>query len=59
METSKKWYQSWTIWANLAIVIIEGLNQINQFIALPPGFMVTLATGLNVLLRFKTNKPIL
>lgn len=57
MQT-KKWYQSWTVWFNLALVAVDVINQLAQIVPIPPGFIALVGGFGNLLLRFKTTTAI-
>ena len=57
MET-KKWYQSLTIWFNIILIVLEAINQMAQFIPIPPGIISIVGNLLNIGLRFKTTNSI-
>ena len=55
----KKWWKSITLWVNVAVIILEALNQILQLVPVPAGVTTYVVTGLNILLRFKTKMGII
>lgn len=55
----KKWYLSWTVWFNIALLAVEVAGQLNAIVPLPSEFMVAIAGIGNFLLRFKTSKQII
>lgn len=55
----KKWYKSWTIWFNLALLAVEVIGQINLIVPLPPELIVWAGLAGNFLLRFKTSKAVI
>lgn len=57
MQT-KKWYQSWTVWFNVAMLAIDVTNQLAQIVPIPAGTVTALATVGNILLRLKTFQAI-
>lgn len=57
-DESKKWYKSWTIWFNVALVVIDFINALAQVIPIPPGILSAVGSVGNILLRFKTSLPI-
>ena len=57
-NTTKKWYKSWTVWYNIALIVVDVVNQIAQFIPLPAGVLTLVGSIGNILLRFKTIQPI-
>lgn len=59
MDTVKKWYNSWTIWFNVAMITIDFVNSLAQFIPIPPGILSAIASFGNILLRFKTTKTLI
>lgn len=50
----KKWYQSWTVWFNIAMLVITAVNEFNQIVPLPLEVMTFFTVCGNLLLRFKT-----
>jgi len=54
----KKWYQSWTIWFNIIMLVLDFVNQLAQFIPMPAGVITAIGSIANILLRFKTITPI-
>lgn len=57
MET-KKWYQSWTVWFNIALLAVDVINQLAQIVPIAPGFLSLVGVFGNLLLRFKTTSAI-
>lgn len=55
---TKKWYQSLTIWFNLALLLVDFINQLAQIIPIPPGIISFVALVGNFLLRLKTTTGI-
>ena len=58
MNNSKSWYQSWTVWFNLALIVISTINSMATFIPFGAKFLAVVALIGNILLRFKSNQPI-
>lgn len=50
----KPWYKSWTIWLNIAIVIVSAIAEVMQLIPTAAAYVVGVTNLLNILLRFKT-----
>ena len=55
---NKKWYQSWTVWFNLLLLLVDVVNQLNNIVPLPAGFLTLVGSLGNLFLRFKTALPI-
>jgi len=53
MQT-KKWYQSITIWFNVALLLVAFVPELNKVVALPSQVLEIVALVGNLLLRFKT-----
>ena len=53
MQT-KKWYQSWTVWFNLALFIVTTINELAKIVPIPASIIADVALVGNFLLRFKT-----
>ena len=53
MET-KKWYQSWTIWFNIAMLVIATINELAKIVPISPVILGDITVLGNILLRFKT-----
>lgn len=51
---NKKWYQSWTIWFNVALLAVGFVNELALIIPLPAELLTMVASAGNILLRFKT-----
>lgn len=51
---SKKWYLSWTVWFNIALLAVATINQFNEIVPLSPVFLGYVGVIGNFLLRFKT-----
>lgn len=56
--SAKKWYTSWTLWFNVAILLIGFIQQLAAYVPIPAEILAYVATIGNFLLRFKTNKPL-
>jgi negative regulator of sigma E activity len=55
----KPWYASLTIWANAAMALLATFTpELQGFVAGHPKIAVAIAAITNVLLRFKTDKPV-
>ena len=54
MNESKKWYQSWTVWFNVALLVVDFVNSLAQIIPIPAGVLSYVVLVGNLLLRFKT-----
>ena len=58
MQTIKVW-QSWTVWFNIAMLIVAFVPQVNAVFPLPAGFVEMVAMVGNLLLRvYKTTTAI-
>ena len=55
---SKKWYQSYTIWFNLAMFIIATINELAKIVPISSAILGDITVVGNILLRFKTVLPI-
>lgn len=55
---NKNWYESWTVWFNLALLAVSVIQQLSQIIPLPPQVLLDVAFVGNLLLRFKTTTGI-
>ena len=55
---AKKWYKSWTIWANVALIVIDAVNQMAGIMPIPPAVITSIGVVGNILLRFKTDSPV-
>lgn len=55
---NKIWYKSWTIWFNLVVIVLDAINAVAGIIPIPAGVMSYVTTIGNLLLRFKTTKPL-
>lgn len=53
MET-KKWYQSWTIWFNLVMLLVTFVTQLGTILPIPVTYIAAATTVGNLALRFKT-----
>lgn len=58
MNTTKKWYQSWTVWFNLALLVVAFSSEVVKIIPSSPEIVSFIALIGNFLLRFKTIMPI-
>ncbi len=54
----KKWYQSWTVWFNLVLLLVETVNQLSGIVPIPAGFVAFIGVVGNLAFRFKTTLPI-
>ena len=55
----KKWYQSWTIWFNIAMLVIATINELAKIIPISPAVLANVTIFGNILLRFKTTMGII
>ena len=55
----KQWYQSWTIWFNIIIVIATTINELAQIVPIDPRLIEGVTLIGNVMLRFKTTQGII
>lgn len=51
----KVWYKSYTVWFNVALIVIGAITQLAEFIPIPPQVLVYVGMFGNLLLRLKTN----
>ena len=55
---AKFWWKSYTVWLNVALLLLATVTQLSDILPLPPEFLAYVGTVSNVLLRFKTDNPI-
>jgi hypothetical protein len=55
---TKKWYQSWTVWFNIALLAVATIGELSQIIPISPQVIAYVAFVGNLLLRIKTMQPI-
>lgn len=62
MEDSKKWWASKSIWVNMIMAIVAifsaALPEVELFEKVTPEVFISIFSGVNMLLRFVTTKPI-
>ena len=56
--TTKAWYTSWTVWFNVALLIVTTINGLAQIVPISPTVIAYVAAVGNFLLRFKTLLPV-
>ncbi|MEF3692227.1 MAG: hypothetical protein V3574_04215 [Candidatus Moraniibacteriota bacterium] len=54
----KKWYQSWTVWFNVAMLAVATINELAQIVPISAEFLSIVAVIGNLLLRIKTTQEI-
>lgn len=50
----KKWYQSWTVWFNVALLLVGFVSEVGKVVPIPADVLAGVASIGNILLRFKT-----
>lgn len=55
----KKWYQSWTVWFNVILVLVATVAELGNVIPIPQDILVFVAGVGNFILRLKTTKGII
>jgi len=55
----KKWYESWTVWFNLALFAIATINELSAIIPISTTVLANVAIIGNILLRFKTTMEVI
>lgn len=50
----KKWYKSWTVWFNVAVLLVGFIGELSMVVPIPSEIMVAVAAFGNLLLRVKT-----
>lgn len=55
---AKPWYKSWTVWFNVAILILGTVNEFAKIIPISPEIVASAAALGNLLLRIKTVMPV-
>jgi len=54
----KKWYESWTVWFNIAILAIATINELAKIVPISAEVMGMVGVIGNLLLRIKTETGI-
>jgi hypothetical protein len=49
-------YKSWTLWFNLAMLVVTTMNELAKIVPISPEFMGYVTIAGNILLRFKTTQ---
>lgn len=57
-QVEKKWFQSWTVWFNVAILVLTSVNEFAKILPIPPEYVTLALTVGNLLLRIKTSLPV-
>ena len=55
---TKKWYQSYTIWFNVALLLVAFATEVVKLFPVNPEYVALIGIIGNTLLRFKTIMPI-
>lgn len=55
----KKWYQSYTVWFNVILILIATITELGNIIPIPQDILVWFASLGNFILRFKTTKELI
>lgn len=54
----KKWFQSWTVWFNVAVLVLTSVNEFAKVLPIPAELVTLALTVGNLLLRIKTTLPV-
>jgi len=50
----KKWYKSWTLWFNVAVLMVTFITELGKIVPIPTEFLVAVTSIGNMLLRIRT-----